>query len=125
MDTSPTLAVLLPRLRDRRRLSQSRLAERAGFDHSYISRIECGNRTPTRNGTLAIAAALELDEAETDILLMSAGYAPDDYRSPFLHVPELARLIDLIVYASMPPERRKNLIATVGGIAAAYESTAA
>jgi transcriptional regulator with XRE-family HTH domain len=33
----------LARLRNRRSLSQTQLAVRAGFDHSYVSRLESGH----------------------------------------------------------------------------------
>ena len=48
-----TFAPLLREYRDRRRLSQSRLAEAAGFDHSYVSRLESGTRMPTRDALSA------------------------------------------------------------------------
>ena len=37
---------LLKTLRERHGVSQSKLAERADFDHSYVSRLESGARMP-------------------------------------------------------------------------------
>ena len=49
--------VTLKRFREARRVSQSKLAERAGFDHSYVSRLESSARTPTRDAVEQLAGA--------------------------------------------------------------------
>lgn len=55
-------------------LSQSRLAEAAGFDHSYISRCETGTREPSRAAVMAIATALQATPDERDRLLEAGGF---------------------------------------------------
>lgn len=65
----------LKQLREPRRISQSKLAERAGFDHSYVSRLESGARKPAREAVEQLADALEATLAERDQLLTSAGFA--------------------------------------------------
>lgn len=72
-------------------LSQSRLAARAGYDHSYVSRLESDSRSPTRDAVLSLAAAMRCDEVETDRLLASAGFLPLDVANLFQ--PELV-LVD-------------------------------
>lgn len=56
---------------------QGVLADQAGFDPSYIHRLENGKRSPTREAVLELAAALDLDEAGEGFLLMGAGYTPE------------------------------------------------
>ena len=75
--TRTPFADLLAHYRTRVRLSQSRLAEAAGYDHSYVSRLETGARNPTRDNITAFARALALDPPERDRLLASAGFLPD------------------------------------------------
>lgn len=78
----PAFGELLAAYRTRMRpsLSQSRLAERADYDHSYISRLEAGHRVPTRDAVLQLGGALECSAQELDALLLSAGYAPESQR---------------------------------------------
>lgn len=67
---------LLRRMREVRRVSQSKLAERSDFDHSYISRLECGSRMPTRDAVDRIADALRVNQEGRDELLAAAGFLP-------------------------------------------------
>lgn len=76
--TATTFGEELRRQRARQRISQSRLALEAGFDHSYVSRIESGTRKPTREAVLALADALRAAPQERDRLLIAAGFMPDD-----------------------------------------------
>ena len=57
---------LLKAMREARRISQSKLAERADFDHSYVSRLESGARMPTRDAVERLASALTLAQSEED-----------------------------------------------------------
>lgn len=68
----------LRELREAKRpmLSQVRLAEACGLDPSYISRIEAGKRTPTRESIDTIASVLDATEAESAHLCALAGYLP-------------------------------------------------
>src|SRR5215211_5731792 len=64
---------LLKAMREARRISQSKLAERADFDHSYVSRLESGARMPTRDAVERLASALTLAQSEEDGLLGRRG----------------------------------------------------
>ena len=58
-------------------LSQNELAKAAGIDHTYVTHLIRGRRSPQRPVVLALAAALRLDALETDRLLFVAGHAPE------------------------------------------------
>lgn len=76
----------LRRMRCEHRLSQSRLADRASLDHSYISRLESGARVePSRDTIEALADAMELTPDERMRLLVASGFVPDDARE-LLHL---------------------------------------
>ena len=60
------------------KMSQSKAAGRAEFDHSYLSRLINGDRNPSRDAVERIAAAIGCTETETDALLTAAGYLPGD-----------------------------------------------
>lgn len=66
----------LAELRRSRRWSQERAAARCAMDHSLISRLEAGNRAPTRQTMAKIAAGFALDRTEADALHAAAGYLP-------------------------------------------------
>lgn len=66
--------------------SQNRVARAAGCDHSHISRLETGQRQPSRAVVLRLAAALGLSADGRDRLLLAAGLLPDDV----LHAAECA-----------------------------------
>ena len=74
--TLPPFPSLLARYRTRLHLSQPRLAARAGLVPSSVSRLEAGNRLPSREVVARLADALELSGAERDVFLMSGGCAP-------------------------------------------------
>ena len=69
-----TFGAILKQLREPRRISQSKLALAAGFDHSYVSRLESGARKPAREAVEQLADALKVTPAERDQLLVSAGF---------------------------------------------------
>jgi transcriptional regulator with XRE-family HTH domain len=81
-ETHPTpgaeFGSLLKAMREKARpfLSQSKLAELACFDHSYVSRLESGARMPTRDAVERLAEALGVSDAERRDLLQHAGFAP-------------------------------------------------
>lgn len=62
--------------RNRLFLSQARLAEVAGLDHSTISRLESGARRPSRDVIERLAMALDLTDEERERLSWSAGFVP-------------------------------------------------
>lgn len=69
---------LLRRHREARRWSQERLAGEAAIDHSLVSRLESGQRAPTRLVIRKLGAGLGLTDGQVDELLIAAGFLPDD-----------------------------------------------
>jgi transcriptional regulator with XRE-family HTH domain len=100
---------LLKRYREAARLSQSRLAQRAGFDHSYVSRLESGRRAPTREAILRLAEALELGPADRDTLLAAAGFMPEQAEHLFGHEPILGEVVELLQRQDVPEAIREDL----------------
>lgn len=109
--------VALRQLRIERRVSQSKLAERAGFDHSYVSRLESGARTPTRESVTQLAAALMLNPHDTDRLLASAGFLSRDTVALLADEPEVARVLHLLADASVSVVIRDAIRTQLAGIA--------
>lgn len=72
-----TFANTLRELRGRA-LSQNRLAELAGLDHSYASRLESGSRLPSRAVVVRIADVLGLTGNDRARLFLAADYRPDE-----------------------------------------------
>lgn len=62
--------------REARRWSQERLALEAEADHSLVSRLESGQRRPTRENAGKLAAGLELSAAQAETLMLAAGFVP-------------------------------------------------
>lgn len=91
-----TFGIALQDARVMRRVSQSKLAARAGFDHSYVSRLESGTRTPTREAVLHLAGALGLDATGTDQLLSAAGFLPGDVASLLAGEPDLVQVLEVL-----------------------------
>src|SRR6476659_7121709 len=63
-------------------LSQRALARACGLTPAYMSLLEGGRRRPERGTVERIAAALSLDDAGQDRLLLAAGYAPGSALAP-------------------------------------------
>ena len=106
---SAEFGVLLKGLREARRVSQSKLAERAEFDHSYVSRLESGARMPTREAVERLAEALGLAHQEQDAMLASAGFLPRDVASLLSDEPVLGEVLDLLQDDAVPLEYRDNM----------------
>jgi transcriptional regulator with XRE-family HTH domain len=100
---------LLKTMREGRRVSQSKLAERADFDHSYVSRLESGARMPTRDAVERLATALTLSQTEEDGLLAAAGFLPRDVSSLLSDEPVLGEVLDLLQNDAVPMEYRENI----------------
>jgi transcriptional regulator with XRE-family HTH domain len=100
---------LLKRCREARGVSQSKLAERAGFDHSYVSRLESGARTPTRDAVDRLGEALTLNQVERDALLAAAGFLPRDVSSLLSSEPVIGEVLDLLQDEDVPQEYRENI----------------
>jgi transcriptional regulator with XRE-family HTH domain len=106
---SAEFGVLLKRLRESRRVSQSKLAERADFDHSYVSRLESGARMPTREAVDRLAEALDLMANQQDGLLAAAGFLPRDVASLLSDEPAIGEVLDLLHNDAVPIEYRDNM----------------
>lgn len=70
----PLLADL--RTRHQPKLSQRELALLAGYDASYVRRLEDGRRQPSRDTVAALCAVLDLDTLDWARLHVAAGYLP-------------------------------------------------
>src|SRR5690606_39928404 len=99
----------LKRFREEARTSQSRLAESAGFDHSYVSRLESGNRTPTREAVVKLADALGLTPEQRDTLLAAAGYMPQRVESLLADEPVVSEVLQLLQRRDIPEPIRQNV----------------
>lgn len=74
--TVPTFAHLLRTYRTRAGLSQSKLAERCGYDNSAFSRLEAGTRRPSREMAATIARVLQLHGDDRTALYAAAFDVP-------------------------------------------------
>lgn len=101
--------VTLKKFREARRVSQSKLAARAGFDHSYVSRLESGARTPTRDAVAQLAIALELEPVHRDELLASAGFLPGELSSLLSGEPEITEVLGLHQNDHVPEAYRDSM----------------
>jgi len=108
-----SFGVTLKRFRETGRVSQSKLAERAGFDHSYVSRLESGARTPTREAVLQLAQALLAEPAGQDELLASAGFMPREITSLLTGEPEVTEVLGLLRDDAVPEAFRANVRAVL------------
>lgn len=114
---------MLTRLRTAQRLSQNQLAQRAGLNHSYISRLESGGRgDPSRTVVEQFVGALGLDGAgrDADELRMAAGFLPIDPAHLLTGETSLARLAALLDDANLPDASRATLRRMLGLLVEEY-----
>ena len=109
LHATSNFGLTLKRIREADRVSQSKLAERAGFDHSYVSRLESGARTPTREAVIQLAEALGLDTAGQDSLLAAAGFLPREVSSLLAGEPEVNEVLSLLRDEALPEAFRSNM----------------
>lgn len=88
-------------------LSQSKLADLADLDHSYVSRLESGARQPTRDAVYSLSTALGATETETRALLLAAGYSPG---GDHITIPQLADLQKALMKVDSKTRRQRALI---------------
>lgn len=69
-------ATTLRHLRRKRKLTKYRLARRANLSPGTITRLEAGQRNPSRRTLAKLTLALNLNPAETQQLYNAAGYLP-------------------------------------------------
>jgi transcriptional regulator with XRE-family HTH domain len=102
-------AATLRQAREAQGLSQSRLAARAGYDHSYVSRLESDSRSPTRDAVLNLASAMGLDEYRRDRLLASAGFLPVRVENLLASEPVVSEAFTVLSDGSLPRDVREDL----------------
>ncbi len=106
---STEFGTLLKQLREQVAVSQSKLAERADFDHSYVSRLESGARMPTRDAVDRLGEAMGLDLNARDALLAAAGFLPKDVSSLLSSEPVIGEVLNLLQDEAVPTEYRENM----------------
>lgn len=113
---STEFGALLKSLREKQKISQSKLAEQCDppFDHSYISRLESGVRMPTREAVQRIGMALKLFQPQLDSLLAAAGFLPCDVSSLLSSEPAVFEVLDLLQDEAVPKEYRDNMRQVLG-----------
>jgi transcriptional regulator with XRE-family HTH domain len=109
MQKTTEFGALLRSLRERQGVSQSKLAERAEFDHSYVSRLESGARMPAREAVDRLGEALNLEQQQLDSLLAAAGFLPRDVSSLLSSEPVIGEVLDLLQDEAVPTEYRENM----------------
>jgi transcriptional regulator with XRE-family HTH domain len=118
----------LARLRTAQRLSQNQLAQRAGLNHSYISRLESGGRgDPSRTVVEQFVGALGLDQSgrDADELRMAAGFLPVDAAHLLTGETSLAKLAALLEDERLPDASRATLRRMLSLLVEEYGRTAA
>lgn len=101
--------------------SQSRVAERAELNHSYVSRMEAGTRIPSREVIDKLAVVMNSKPEDHDRLLSLAGYRPNSPFAIFADHPEIRELWEYLNNENVPLDKRKatraivrNLLKAVG-----------
>ena len=100
---------LLKRHREARRWSQERLAAEAEMDHSLVSRLESGQRSPTRDAIGKLARGLELAPEQKDRLLIAAGFFPEQPENALSDEPAVTRIYRILRDEKTPQPVRDNL----------------
>jgi transcriptional regulator with XRE-family HTH domain len=100
---------LLKRHREARRWSQERLAAEAEMDHSLVSRLESGQRSPTRDAIGKLARGLELAPEQKDRMLIAAGFFPDQPENALSDEPSVTRIYRILRDEKTPQPVRDNL----------------
>ena len=76
-DTKALGPATLRKYREAAGLSMAKLSNVASLDHTYISRIESGQRQPSQDVVRRMAKAMQLDADQTAHLYFSFGLIPD------------------------------------------------
>lgn len=102
-------AVALVALLRECRMSQSTLANRAALDHSYVSRLASGARTPSREAVVRLADAIPLGVVDRDRLLAAAGFLPRNGQQAILDAdPALVAAVNLLGDDAVPVSLRDS-----------------
>lgn len=114
---------LLKRHREARRWSQERLAHEAEMDHSLVSRLESGQRAPTREAVDKLARGLTLSAEQKDQLLIAAGYFPEHAENALIEEPAIRRLYLVLRDVTTPAPVRDNLRQVLSGLVEIAEAS--
>lgn len=106
------------------RLSQSRAAEMADYDHSYISRLVAGSRAPTRELVDRIVMYCGFSDDEARRLYEAAGFVPSGMVVSPLD-PELQAAAETLNDESIPLSHRLVLRLQISALVAITRQMAA
>lgn len=94
----------LKRSRTGRGMSQKRLGLVAGLDHSYVCKLEAGERMPRRETVDALARALACSQTGRFALLTAAGFCAE------LEIdPSLQALNEYLLHLARHPAERERI----------------
>jgi transcriptional regulator with XRE-family HTH domain len=99
-------------MRDGRGLLRKQLADAAGLDPSTVTRLESGERGPSREVVERLAAALDASSEELHGLLTAAELLPAE-AAILLDEPELARLSAVLADPALTVLHRRLLLTYV------------
>jgi transcriptional regulator with XRE-family HTH domain len=103
-----TFGTVLRRILAEQGLSQTKAAERSDLEHSYISRLISGGRTPSREAVVRIADGCGLTAEDSLRLFCSAGFVPHGHESMMLD-PELQDAAATLNNSAIPLPYRESL----------------
>lgn len=106
------------------RLSQSRAAVMAEYDHSYVSRLVSGARMPTREFIDCLANNCNFSEDEWNRLLLAAGFTPT-WGGAALIDPELRDAAAALNDPAIPQRDRDSLRLQISAMVAITRQMAA
>src|ERR1700677_4356404 len=98
----PSFGILLRRWRQHRRLSQLELAGTADSSTRYLSTLETGRATPSRDMVLRLADFFDVPLRESNAVVPGAGYAPSFEERGLAELTAARRAIDQILNAHKP-----------------------
>jgi transcriptional regulator with XRE-family HTH domain len=104
IDASASTGALLRSWRERRRLSQLELSNRAAVSTRHLSYVETGRSRPSRELVLHLAETLDVPLRAQNRMLLAAGHAPHFSERP-VDAPELGdirRALDQVLEAHDP-----------------------
>ena len=107
---------LLKRHREARRWSQERLASESEMDHSLVSRLESGQRSPTREAIGKLARGLDLPSEQKDRLLIAAGFFPEQPENALADEPAVTRIYRILRDEQTPQPVRDNIRALLNSL---------
>ena len=106
---APVFSVELRRLREARGLNRKALAGRANLDPSTMTRLEKGERGPSRDVVDRLSVALAVTSTEEHSLLRAAGFLTEE-AAELLDQPEVACLAALLARGDIVPGHRALLL---------------